>query len=121
VQAHLVTPDWGATSAPDAYSASTDALCAQTGACVNATNGPAAYPPATVASCQATFRRTLGFVDPTCDAKAHVRDAWKAFFDCRAASCALTLGGDTACPAEEQAYVDAMTAYGPCYMAAHAN
>jgi hypothetical protein len=82
--------------------------------------GAGRYPAATVTDCQATFRRALGFVDPTCDAQARVRDTWKAFFDCRAASCTLTLGDDTACPTEEQAYVDAMEAYAPCYTAAHA-
>jgi hypothetical protein len=121
VQASVAAPDWGSSAPPDAYSASTDALCAQTGACVEAMNGAGSYPAVTVSGCQATFRRALGFVDPTCDAQAHVRDAWKTFFDCRAATCALTLGGDTACPAEEQAYVDAMEAYAPCYTAAHAN
>jgi hypothetical protein len=123
VQASVTDPDWGssavANAGADQYSASTDALCAETGACVEAMYGAGRYPAATVADCQATFRRTLGFIEPTCDAQAHVRDTWKAFFDCRAASCALTLGDDTACPTEEQAYVDAMEAYAPCYTAAH--
>jgi len=122
LQASVAEPDWGAgaSSPPDAYTASTDAMCAETGACVEAKNGAGAYPAATVSGCQATFRRALSFVDAACDAKAHARDAWKAFFDCRAADCALTLGDDTACAAEEQAYVDAMAAYAPCYTAAHA-
>jgi hypothetical protein len=122
VQASVANPDWGppAMMVNDAYTASTDALCEMTGACVTAAHGAAAYPAETVASCQAHFRRALGFVDPTCDAMAGLRDAWKGFFDCRAASCDLTLGDDTACPTEEQAYVDALAAYAPCYTAAHA-
>jgi hypothetical protein len=119
VQASVVAPDWGSSAAPDQYSASTDAMCTRTGACVEAMNGAGSYPAATVAGCQGTFRRVLGFIDPTCDASAHVRDTLKAFFDCRAASCMLTLGDDTACPTEESAYVAAMAAYAPCYTAAH--
>lgn len=122
LQANVTAPDWGAgASLPaDAYTASTDALCEKTSACVNEKSGAAAYPQATVDGCKGTFRRALSFVDETCDAQSHVRDAWKAFFDCRAADCALTLGDDTACEAEETAYVDAMTQYAPCYSAAHA-
>ncbi len=117
VQASVLAPDWGSRAGADGCSAATDALCAKTSACVNA-QSPDAYPPATVAACQATFRRVLGFVDAGCDAKVHLRDAWKAFFACRTASCALALGDDTACAAEEKAYVDAMTQYAPCYSAA---
>lgn len=121
LQANVAAPDWGAgASLPaDEYTASMDAMCAKTAECVNAQNGADAYPAATVSGCQGTFRRALSFVDATCDEKAHLRDAWKAFFDCRASECALTLGDDTACASEEQAYVDAMAAYAPCYTAAH--
>lgn len=120
VQSSVASPDWGpATAALDAYSASTDAMCTRTGACSEAMNGAGSYPAATVAACQGTFRRLLGFVDPTCDAHAHVRDTLKAFFDCRAATCSLALGDDTACAAEEVAHVDALATYAPCYKAAH--
>ncbi len=119
VQASVVAPDWGSRGAADAYSAATDALCAKTAECTNATHGAGAYPAATVAGCQATFRRMLGFVDAACDAHSHVRDAWKKFFECRAGSCTLALGDDTACAAEEAAYVAAMAQYAPCYAARH--
>lgn len=120
VQTSVRSPDWGAGAdlADDAYTASTDALCVKTGACVNEKNGAGAYPEATVNGCKATFRRALSFVDASCDAKSHLRDAWKGFFDCRAASCALALGGDADCATEEKAYVEAMSAYAPCYTAA---
>jgi hypothetical protein len=119
LQANADMPDWGASGAADTYSASTDAMCEKTAACVNAKNGMGAYPQATVDGCKATFRRALSFVDVTCDASVHVRDAWKAFFECRAADCSLTLGDDTACATEEKAYVDAMAVYAPCFTAAH--
>lgn len=121
LQASVTAPDWGAgASLPaDAYTASTDAMCVKTGECVNAKNGAGTYPAATVSGCQATFRRALSFVDASCDAKAHVRDTWKAFFDCRASDCTLTLGDDTACATEEAAYVAALAQYAPCYTAAH--
>jgi hypothetical protein len=119
VQASVALPDWGSRAAPDAYSAATDALCAKTAECSNAKNGAGAYPPITMAGCQGTFRRALGFVDATCDAQTHVRDAWKAFFACRTASCTLALGDDSACASEEKAYVAAMDAYAPCYSARH--
>ena len=123
VQANVIAPDWGAPLVveTDSYSASTDALCDRTGACVTAASGAAAYPAATVAACKAMFRRALGFVDTQCDATTHLRDAWKTFVDCRAATCKLTLGDDTACPAEESAWIAAMANYAPCYTAAHSH
>jgi hypothetical protein len=120
VQSDVKTTDWGpVTAAADAMTASTDALCQATGDCVNAMNGAGAYPPATVASCKATFQRALALVDASCDASTHVTGVWKAFFDCRAGSCALTLGDDTACATEESAFAAAMQQYAPCYAAAH--
>jgi hypothetical protein len=118
VQAHLRAPDWGAGAAlaDSMYTAATDALCDKTSACVNQ-NGAGLYPPATVDSCKSMFRRALSFVDAGCAATSHVEDAWRTFFTCRAGACALALGDDTACATEEQAFVDAMAAYGPCYSA----
>ncbi len=121
LQSSVTSPDWGAGSGypSDEYTASTDAMCTETAACVNAQNDAGAYPAATLTDCKATFRRVLSFVDTTCDATAHVRDTWKAYFDCKAATCTLALGGDSACATEEQAYVAALQVYAPCYTAAH--
>ncbi|MGZ5966884.1 MAG: hypothetical protein ACXWP4_04375, partial [Polyangiales bacterium] len=118
LQANVSHPDWGGASADDTYTAATDGLCEATAKCVEASS-PGHYPAATIDSCKSTFRRALSFVDPACDATAHMRDAWKASFTCRSASCTLTLGDDTACAAEEKAMVDAMAAYAPCYSAKH--
>jgi hypothetical protein len=120
VQSDVKRADWGQVPiAADAFTASTDALCQATSDCENATNGAGAYPQATVASCKGTFQRALALVDASCDASTHVKDTWKAFFDCRAGSCALTLGDDTSCATEESAFVAAMEQYAPCYTAAH--
>ncbi len=112
-------PGGGAVYVDDAYSDSTAALCEQTAACVNAKNA-GDYPAITVDSCKAMFRNALSFVDAGCDADEVFRGAWKALFDCRAASCEVALGGDTACAAEDAAFVDAMEKYGACYAEKHA-
>jgi hypothetical protein len=40
--------------------------------------------------------------------------AWSALFDCRAQSCDLALGDDSACVSEDAAFVTAMETYGAC-------
>lgn len=108
--------DWGATSADDAFTAATDAMCDATAKCVEATS-PGNYPAATAAGCKQAWRRALAFVDPACDETSKMRETWKTFLACRAKDCTLTLGDDTSCAAEEEAYVKAMAAYAPCYSA----
>ncbi len=121
VLAHVqgADPGGGAGYTNDPYSASTGALCEQTAACVNAKSA-GDYPATTVESCKAMFRNALSFVDASCDADGAFRGAWKTLFDCRAASCDVALGDDTACPAEDAAFVDAMETYGACYAKKHA-
>lgn len=119
---HVLDPDYAGGNAyeDDVYSASTDALCEQTASCVNAEAGAENYPPVTVASCKAMFKNMWSYVDLTCDAESAIREPYRALFDCRASSCELALGGDEACVAEEQAFLDALANYGACYAARHA-
>jgi hypothetical protein len=121
VQADVAIPDYGGGRgyAEDAYSASSDALCEATASCVNAKAGATNYPAVTVASCKSMFKNTWAALDPACDAGASLREAGKTFFTCRASSCALTLGDDTACATEEQGWVAAIQAYGACYAGSH--
>ncbi len=123
LQANAHEPDYAGASlyADDAYTASMDGLCEKTAACVNENvSNPPRYPDATLLGCKKAMRNELSWIDPTCDAKAHVRDAWKAFYDCRAADCTNALGkSEEVCTAEEAAFTSAMASYGPCYKAAH--
>jgi len=104
----------GAARPADDYTASSDALCAATAACVNEAAGATNYPDTTIASCKAMFADTWAFVNTGCDAGAPLREAARALYACRAASCAVTLGGDEACVAEETAFQAAQDAYGTC-------
>lgn len=70
--------------------------------------------PVTVASCKANYRNTWSHVDAACDAESKLRDAARVLYDCRASDCALALGDDAACPAEEAAFRAAEVAYGAC-------
>ena len=114
--ANVATPDYakGVGRADDSYSASTDALCDQTAGCVNGSPSTDAYPAATQTSCKAMFRNMWSYVDPTCDATAHVREAAQTFFACRGANCTNALGDDTACASEDTAFRNAEAAYGAC-------
>lgn len=118
---HVLSPDYagGVAYPDDVYSASTDALCAKTAACVNAAAGAENYPAVTLASCQAMFKNMWSYVDLACDAENNIREPYRALFDCRAATCELALGGDEACAAEEQVFLDALASYGACYAASH--
>jgi hypothetical protein len=117
--ANVEKPDYaaGSTRPADAYSASTDALCEATAACVNDGATPVRYPEATVASCKAMFSNTWAFVDEACDADFALRDAAKALYTCRTTTCDVTLGGDDVCTAEEAAFTMAQTVYGACLVA----
>ncbi len=121
VQAHVADPDLagGLTYGDDGYSASTDALCDATASCVNAKAGKTNVPPITTASCKKMFKGAWSYVDAACDADGAFRGAAKTLFSCRAASCDLTLGDDTACAAEDQAFVTAMGQYGACFAQRH--
>lgn len=114
--ANVPTPNYSAgTDRPDdTYSAATDALCEKTSACVNEAAKADNYPAATIASCKAMFRNTWGMVDTSCDAEAGLREAARALYTCRAASCEVTLGGDEACVPEETAVRAAEVTYGAC-------
>lgn len=121
IQANVADPDWSRSidpAAPGAAAAvaATDALCDRTAACVEAL-GAGRYPAATLASCKVVFGRALAFLDDRCPGAVGVRDAVRTFAACRAASCELALGDDVSCPNEEQAMLDAMAAYAPCYSA----
>jgi hypothetical protein len=120
--ANVVAPEYGGGQLrlDDAYSASTDALCEATAACVNQNATVVHYPPVTVASCKAMFADTWSFVDTACDSGAGMRDAARALYTCKTQSCDVTLGGDDVCVAEETAFAAAQTAYGAC-LAANGN
>lgn len=113
---NVAKPDWasGEGRPADVYSASSDALCEKTAACVNEAATATNYPPVTVASCKANYRNTWAHVDDACDAESKLRDAARALYDCRAKDCALALGDDAACPGEEDALRAAEVAYGAC-------
>lgn len=117
--ANVPAPDHalGRALADDAYTASTDALCDATEACVDATASEDDYPAAMLASCKAMFRNTWAFVDVDCDADAALREAARAFYACRASSCENTLGGDRVCVPEEEAFRAAEATYGACVLA----
>ncbi len=117
--ANVESPDYGlgATRADDAYSASTDALCEATAACINEAAGATRYPEVTVASCRAMFSNTWAFVDDACDPDLALRDAARALYTCRTTSCDVTLGGDDVCVPEEDAFTAAQTVYGACLVA----
>jgi hypothetical protein len=121
ILANVKAPDFAAGKdlADDADTAASDALCEATAKCVNAASGHDDYPAATVASCKASFRNTWAFVDPTCDKDHALRDKARATYVCRAKSCALTLGGDTACANEDAAFRAAEATYGACVSAKH--
>lgn len=117
--ANVEDPDYGAgvDRPADSYSDATDALCEATAACVNEQAGAVDYPPATVASCKAMFRNTWAYVDLACDADASLREAARALYACRVATCDVTLGGDDVCTAEEAAFDAAQSLYGSCLAA----
>lgn len=117
--ANVEDPNYGAGQArlPDAFIASTDALCDATATCVNADAGAIHYPDVMVASCKAMFADTWAFIDTGCDPGAPMREAARALYTCRAQSCDLTLGGDEVCVAEEAAFTAAQTPYGACLTA----
>lgn len=121
--ANVAEPDYasGGDRADDAFSAASDALCEKTAACVNEKAMATNYPPVTVASCKANYDNTWAHVDVGCDASSHVRDAARALYACRAADCALALGDDTACAAEDAAFRAAEDAYGACLTTRSAN
>ncbi len=114
--ANVASPDYGAGAErpADSYSDATDALCAATRACVNADAGSEHYPEITEASCAAMFRNVWASIEGDCDEESGVKDAARSLYDCRAASCALTLGGDEACVDEEASFEAAQTTYGAC-------
>lgn len=116
VLANVPQPDYGLgkTRADDAYSAASDAMCETTRRCVNERAKVENYPEATLASCKAMFRNTWAFVDDACDASTQVRDAARAVYACRATSCAIALGDDDVCVAEEAAFRTAEASYGAC-------
>ena len=107
----------GADRPEDEYAASSDALCDRTAECVNEEAGATHYPAATVESCKAMFANAWSFVDVTCVEDAAARDAAKALYDCRAASCDIALGGDDVCTMEEDAFRAAQEVYGACLAA----
>jgi len=118
--ANVPNPDHGlgALRAPDAYSASTDALCEATQACVNEEAGATYYPEATLASCKAMFANTWAWLEEGCARSSGLDEAAKGFYDCRAAGpCSVTLGGDEVCVAEERAFGEAELVYGDCLLA----
>ena len=117
--ANVEQPDYGAGAArpADAYSDATDALCEATAACVNEDAGAVHYPPVTVESCKAMFRNTWAQVEPACDENSVLRDAARAFYECRTASCDVTLGGDDVCVPEETLFDAAQSLYGACLAA----
>ena len=78
------------------------------------------YPEATLASCKAMFRNVWASVDDGCDASPRPREAARAVYDCRAATCETALGDDDVCVAEEEAFRDAEVAYGACLASAAA-
>jgi len=114
-----VDPDFAAgTDRPaDARSASTDAMCEATAACVNAASGKGTYPEATLSSCKAMFRNVWAEVDADCDAESGVGAAARAVYDCRSVDCDVTLGGDDACATEETSFRAAEDVYGACVVA----
>lgn len=115
VSAHVVHPNFGAGAhqGDDAFTAATDTLCLKTAACVKEREGEDRYAPANLASCKAHFRNMWAQLDAPCAEQTGVKARAKAVFDCRAASCADTLGEDV-CPAEETAFRAAEDAYGTC-------
>lgn len=121
--ANVESPDYGAghARAADAYSDATDALCEATAGCVNAAADTVRYPQATVESCKAMFRNMWAYVDESCDADSAIRASAKALYECRTTSCDVTLGGDEACTAEEEAFRAAEIAYGRCLVDTQAN
>ena len=87
--ANVSAPDHGAGHrlADSDDTATSDALCDATAACVNQREGEGSYPPAMVKSCKASFRNTWAFVNDFCDDGRALRDAARAFMACRAVSC----------------------------------
>lgn len=118
VLAHVKAPDFGLgfERPADADSAVTDALCEATAACSRRGTQSDDYPAATVAGCKAHFRNMWAFLDEPCARESGVREAAKATYACRAASCSQTLGADK-CPMEEAAFRAAEDAYGACVAA----
>lgn len=113
---NVESPDYasGEGREADTYSAASDALCDKTAACVNEAAKATNYPPVTVASCKANYRNTWAHVDESCDGEAHMRDAARALYVCRASDCVLALGDDSACAAEDAAFRAAEGQYGAC-------
>lgn len=116
ILANVASPDYaaGRDRPADEGSAATDALCEATRTCVNEAAGVVNYPDATLASCKAMFRNVWASIDETCDPSRALRDAARAVYTCRTASCALALGHDEACAAEEVTFRDAEATYGAC-------
>lgn len=112
------TPHDGANERPaDAFSAASDLLCAVTQQCVNERAMATNYPDVTVASCKATYRSVWASVDTGCDASTGLREAARAFYACRSTGCATSLGDDTVCVGEEEAFRLAESTYGACLAA----
>lgn len=118
--ANVVDPDYagGIDRASDVYSDASDAMCEATAACVNEDAGEQRYTDTNLASCQAMFQNTWSYVDEACDEDLALRDAARALYVCRTASCDTTLGADDVCVEEEAAFAAAQTAYGACLAAA---
>lgn len=117
--ANVVNPDYGAGAelATGEDTASSDAMCEQTRACVNENAGAIDYPDATLASCKAMFRNVWASIDQGCDPDGELRAAARALYDCRSASCELVLGDDEACVPEEAAVREAESTFGSCLKA----
>lgn len=121
LNANVPIPDYGASARQpdDEDSASSDAMCEATAACVNQRTGTGAYPAATLASCKKMFKNVWASVDEGCDPDHTFRAAARAAFTCRSSSdCDLVLGGDDACRAEDDAFRAAELTYGACVVAA---
>jgi hypothetical protein len=117
--ANIPQPDYaaGRELAADERTAASDALCQATASCVNEAAGEERYPAATLASCRSMFRNMWASLDAACAASSGVVAAALATYQCRAASCVETLGGDEVCSAEDAAFRQAESAYGACLAA----
>ncbi|NUP13387.1 MAG: carboxypeptidase regulatory-like domain-containing protein [Polyangiaceae bacterium] len=117
--ANIPAPDYGAGQdwPADVDTASTDALCAKTAACVNEDAGVTNYPDVTIESCKAMFANMWASIDASCDETRALRDAARSLYECRTVSCDVTLGGDDVCVPEEEAFEAAQASYGSCLIA----